>query len=26
MSNRPWYNVMYFPGKYEDLAAGLQPK
>jgi hypothetical protein len=27
MSKRPWYNVMYFPGSYDDLAAaGLQQK
>ena len=26
MSRRPWYNVMYFPGSYDDLAAGLQQK
>lgn len=24
MSKRPWHNVMYFPGSYDDLAAGLQ--
>jgi hypothetical protein len=24
MSKRPWHNVMYFPGSYEDLAARLQ--
>jgi rhodanese-related sulfurtransferase len=26
MSKRPWYNVAYFPGSYETLAAGLQPR
>lgn len=26
MSTRPWHNVMYFPGSYDDLAAGLQQK
>lgn len=26
MSKRPWHNVMYFPGSYDDLAAGLQQK
>lgn len=26
MSKRPWYNVMYFAGSYDDLAAGLQQK
>jgi rhodanese-related sulfurtransferase len=26
MSKRPWHNVMYFPGSYEDLAARLQQK
>lgn len=24
MARRPWHNVMYFPGKFEDLAAGLR--
>jgi rhodanese-related sulfurtransferase len=24
MSKRPWHNVMYFPGRYEELAAALQ--
>jgi rhodanese-related sulfurtransferase len=26
MSKRPWHNVMYFPGSYDELAAGLQKK
>ena len=26
MSKRPWHNVMYFQGSYDDLAAGLQQK
>jgi rhodanese-related sulfurtransferase len=26
MSKRPWHNVMYFTGSYEDLAARLQQK
>jgi rhodanese-related sulfurtransferase len=26
MSKRPWYNVMYFPGSYDDLSAALQQK
>ena len=26
MSKRPWHNVAYFPGSYDDLAAALQHK
>lgn len=26
MSKRPWYNVAYFPGSYQALAAGLQQR
>jgi rhodanese-related sulfurtransferase len=26
MSKRPWYNVAYFPGSYDDLATGLHHK
>ena len=26
MSKRPWHNVAYFPGSYDDLAAGLRQK
>jgi rhodanese-related sulfurtransferase len=26
MSKRPWYNVTYFPGSYEALAASLQKR
>ena len=26
MSKRPWHNVTYFPGSYEELAAGLRQK
>jgi hypothetical protein len=26
MSKRPWHNVMYFPGSYEDLTAALGSK
>jgi len=26
MSKRAWTNVMYFPGSYNDLAAGLQER